>query len=147
LEVVVQLVVERTPQVPDLGVSLNGCWPTFAREETNRLLFPTGIYTRHLDSHRAFNYRFKVSGIREGWNEILVINGSHKRATLAERRENSATLVSVEVAVRPRPAHRSKTKRVSTKENQQAPPVSSFRVVRLLPGDTRGAHRQVQLPR
>jgi hypothetical protein len=106
LEVVVQLVVERTLQVPDLGVSFNGCWPTFAREETNRLLFPTGIYTRHLDSHRAFNYRFKASGVREGWNEILVINGSHKRATLAERRENAATLVSVEVAVRPRPAHR-----------------------------------------
>jgi hypothetical protein len=106
LEVVIQLVVERTRKAPDLGVSFNGSWPTFERAETDRLLFPAGIATRHLASHRAYNYRFKAAAIREGWNEILVINGSHQRATPAERRENSACIVSVELAVRPSAAKR-----------------------------------------
>ena len=65
MEVVVQLVVERTAKDVDLGVSFNGSWPTFAREESKRLLFPTGIYTRHLNSKRAFNYRFKAADVRE----------------------------------------------------------------------------------
>ena len=98
----VQLVVERTAKDVDLGVSCSGSWPTFAREETNRLLFPTGIYTRHLNSKRAFNYRFKAADVREGYSDILVIIGSHTRATAAQRRENAVTIVSVELAVRPR---------------------------------------------
>ena len=76
----VQLVVERTAKDVHLGVSCNGSWPTFAREETNRLLFPTGSYTRHLNSQRAFNCRFKAADVREGCSDILVINGSHTKA-------------------------------------------------------------------
>lgn len=99
LELTVQLVVERTETLPDLGVSFNGSWPTFESVETDRLLFPTGVFTHHIAEHRGLNFRVPVSAIKEGWNEVLVLNGSHKRATLAERRENSAIILSVELAV------------------------------------------------
>jgi hypothetical protein len=68
LELVIQVVLDKTEQTPDLGVSFNGSWPTFAAEPTDRLLFPTGIYTHHVAEHRALNYRFQASAIREGWN-------------------------------------------------------------------------------
>jgi hypothetical protein len=100
LELVIQVVVEKTENSPDLGVSFNGSWPTFAAEQTDRLLFPTGIYTHHTREHRALNYRARVSDIRDGWNEVLVINGSRQRATAAERSAHSARIVSVELAVR-----------------------------------------------
>ena len=52
--------------------------------------------------HRAVNYRFPTSAIHDGWNEILVFNGSRERATPEERRAHSAHIQSVEVAVRTR---------------------------------------------
>ena len=100
LELVIQLVLEKTAKTPDLGVSFNGSWPTFAAAQTDRLLFPTGIYTHHLPEHQALNYRFKVSEIRDGWNEVLVINGSRAKGTPEERRAHSARILSVELGVR-----------------------------------------------
>lgn len=100
LDLMVQVVVERGEKAPDLGVSFNGAWPNFEAKETEHLLFPTGIYTHHVPEHRAFNYRFKASAIREGWNEVLVINGSHERKAPEKRREHAANIVSVELAVK-----------------------------------------------
>ena len=45
-------------------------------------------------------FRFWVCGVRDGWNEVLVINGNHQRATAAQRRTNSVKIVSIELAVR-----------------------------------------------
>jgi hypothetical protein len=101
LELAVQLVVERSGTAPALGVSFNGSWPTFEAEESDRLLFPTGVFTHHLAEHQAWTYRFPVAEVRDGWNEFLVLNGSHKKATAAERQENSVRVLSVELAVRP----------------------------------------------
>jgi hypothetical protein len=100
LELVIQLVTERTEKVPDLGVGFNGDWPSFAAKETDRLLFPAGRYTQHAPEHRALNYQFEAPSIREGWNEVLVFNGSHERKTPEERRANTVNIVSVELAVR-----------------------------------------------
>lgn len=100
LRLFIQLVVEKKRKLPDLGVSFNGCWPNFAAKPTDQLLFPTGIYTHHLPEHRAFNYEFEASQIHEGWNEILVFNGSHTRATPEERIANSVCIVSLELAVK-----------------------------------------------
>lgn len=100
LELLIQVVTDRSDAVPDLGVSFNGCWPSFDAKETDLLLFPTGIYTHHAPEHRAFTYRFKSALIYEGWNEVLVFNGSHKRKTAEERRENSVNILSVELALK-----------------------------------------------
>jgi hypothetical protein len=100
LELVVQVVTERTEKVPDLGVSFNGSWPSFAAKETDRLLFPAGRYTHHAPEHRAFDYHLEPSAIRDGWNEILVFNGSHQAKTAEERRSNTVNILSVEVAVK-----------------------------------------------
>ena len=100
LDLVIQVVVEKRDDLPDLGVSFNGSWPNFDARPTDELLFPTGAYTHHVPEHQAFSYASDVSSIREGWNEILVINGSHKRATPQERQAHSVRVVSVELAVR-----------------------------------------------
>jgi hypothetical protein len=100
LELVIQIVTERTDKVPDLGVSFNGGWPNFTAQETDRLLFPAGRYTHHTSEHRAFNYRCTAPSIREGWNEVLVLNGSHERKTAEERRANTVSVASVELAVK-----------------------------------------------
>jgi hypothetical protein len=73
-----QLILERTRagsdagQKPELGISLNGSWPTFAGERTDELLLPTGAYTHHVAEHEAWNYRLNVAAIREGRNEVIV---------------------------------------------------------------------------
>jgi len=100
LELTVQVVVEKKDGLPDLGVSVNGSWPNFAARPTDELLFPTGAYTHHMPEHRAFNYAVDVAAIREGWNEILVLNGSHKRASQQEQQAESVRIVSIEAAVR-----------------------------------------------
>jgi hypothetical protein len=82
-----------------VGASFNGCWPSFAGEATDRLLFPTGIYTHHVKEHVAWNFRFDAGSIKEGWNEVLVFNGSHERKTAEERAANSLHVVSVELGV------------------------------------------------
>ena len=79
LELVVQVVVEKADATPDLGISVNGSWPRYDGHETDRLVLPTGLYTHHVPEHRAFNFILPTSAIRDGWNEVLVFNGSHKK--------------------------------------------------------------------
>ena len=77
------LAIERVRLVEDLARARRTA-------ETDRLLFPTGIYTHHLPEHTALNYRFKAADIRDGWNEVLVINGSRKRAAAEEQARHSS---------------------------------------------------------
>jgi hypothetical protein len=76
LEFVIQLIAERTPTDRECGVSVNGGWPVFERQETADLLFAAGPYTRHVEEHRAWNYRMECAAIRDGWNEIVLYNES-----------------------------------------------------------------------
>lgn len=101
LALTVQIVVEKigTTATNTPGVSFNGSWPNFEATSTDRLLFPTGALTHHVPENTAFNYRFPASAIREGWNEIIVINHSTARDTAQARRENSITIQSVELGV------------------------------------------------
>jgi hypothetical protein len=100
LELVVQVVVDRAEAVPDLGVSVNGCWPSYAGAATDRLVLPTGLYTHHVPEHRAFDFVFSAGLIRDGWNEVLVFNGGHQKATPAERRDHAVRVVGLDLAVR-----------------------------------------------
>ena len=100
LELVLQVVVDRRDSLPPIGVSFNDSWPTFDCEATEELLFPQREYTHHVPEYTAFNYRFDVADILEGWNEISVYNGCHQRETVSERQENSITLRSLELALR-----------------------------------------------
>jgi hypothetical protein len=99
LALTIQVVVEKGDALPDLGVCFNGSWPNFEPTPTDELLLPTGIFTHHIPEHQAFNYAFDAGLIQEGWNEVVVINGSHASATPEERRSNSVRIVSVELAL------------------------------------------------
>jgi hypothetical protein len=101
-DLVVQLVVEKQGDtVPHLGISLNGSWPVFEATQTDELLFRTGLYTHHVPEHRALNYQLPSSLILEGWNEIVVYNGTHL-SDLEPAAAGSVRIVSVEIAVMPR---------------------------------------------
>ena len=76
---------------------------TRLKASTERLLFPAGVYSHHVPEHRAINFHFRASDIKEGWNEVLVFNGSHERATAEERHDHAVTIVSIELGVK-RPA-------------------------------------------
>lgn len=100
LELTVQVVVEKTDKLPPLGVSFNGTWPSYEGQATDKLLLPTGAWTHHLPEHAAFDFRVPLAEIKEGWNEVLVFNGSHEKKTPEDIRANSVKIVSVELAVR-----------------------------------------------
>jgi len=95
----VQAVVEGTDNIPDIGVSMNGSWPSFKGTRTRKLLAPIGRMTEHVPEYSAFNYTFPAGLIRNGWNEFVIANGSWKQASQAERKGNSVTVVSLELAV------------------------------------------------
>jgi hypothetical protein len=82
-ELVVQVVVKAEDTITHLPVSFNGCWPNLEKEATELLLFPLGSYTHHVPAHKAYNFRFPVSLIREGWNEIVIENGGKSAFTIA----------------------------------------------------------------
>jgi len=73
---VVQVIADRAQAGGDCGVSLNGCWPVFARTVTEDLLFPAGPYARHVEEHVAWNYTLDCGVIQDGWNEVVLYNES-----------------------------------------------------------------------
>lgn len=101
---VVQVVVDRVQTLPDLGVSLNGCWPRFERETSTRLLADCRDYDSVTDEQIAVSFRFPAERIREGWNEIAVHNNTHVDADnsmpVPERLARAARIRSIEVAIR-----------------------------------------------
>ncbi|MSR65663.1 MAG: hypothetical protein EXS18_07790 [Verrucomicrobiae bacterium] len=52
------------------------------------------------DLQKQAKYRLSGRQIKEGWNEIVVFNGSHARATPEERQANSVCILSMELAVK-----------------------------------------------
>jgi len=101
LELIVQLVIERSDAIPDLGVSLNGCWPSFQAEETDRLLFPTGKLTYLAPQYLGLNFRLPVEAIQDGINEVIVYDGDENRTPYPERKVTQTRIISVELTVKP----------------------------------------------
>jgi hypothetical protein len=100
LELTVQLIIERTDTVPELGVSLNGCWPSFQSEQTDRLLFPTGKLTHLAPQYLGRNFRLPVEAIQDGINEVVVYDGDENRSPDPERQVTQTRIISVEMAVK-----------------------------------------------
>jgi hypothetical protein len=89
---VIQIVLKSDDVVTHLPLSFNGCWPNLTKEKTDKLLFPLGAYTQHDKEHSAYNFRFPVSLVREGWNEIVLENGGKSVLNVA----------CIELAIRPK---------------------------------------------
>jgi len=92
LELVIQVVLKADDTIGELPVAFNGCWPRREHTMSERLLFPCGAFTHHAPANRGYDFRFPVSLVRDGWNEITVENGGSK----------TITVVGLELAVRPR---------------------------------------------
>jgi hypothetical protein len=90
LELVVQVVVEKRDEAPPFVVRFNGSLPNGEVRATDELLFPTGIFTRHMPKNEAWDVHFMARDIKEGWNELLILNGH----------SGTARIVSLELAVR-----------------------------------------------
>lgn len=90
LELVIQVVLKRSDAPAELPVSFNGSWPKREYTPNDRLLFPCGSLTHHVEAHRGCDFTFPVGAIREGWNEIVVENGG----------TSTITVMAVELAVR-----------------------------------------------
>jgi hypothetical protein len=87
----VQVAIPKREGDPEIGVSVNGCWPRFEKRRTSALLFPVGPYTEHLPENQAYNFAFSAAEILEGWNRILVINNE---------KESAVRIVSLELGIR-----------------------------------------------
>ncbi|MCK5380623.1 MAG: hypothetical protein KAJ81_04075, partial [Candidatus Latescibacteria bacterium] len=90
LELIVQVVVEKKESLPEIGVRFNASVACSDARATDELLFPNGPSGHHLSKYQAYNYRFDVSRILEGWNEVVVYNEGSE----------SNKIVSVELAVK-----------------------------------------------
>jgi len=90
LELVIQVVVKAGDTFAELPVAINGCWPQRVHTRSDRLLFPCGSFTHHAPAHRGCDFKFPVSLVREGWNEITVENGG----------DQTITVVAIELAIR-----------------------------------------------
>jgi hypothetical protein len=98
---VVQVVLENKATLPVLGVRFNECWPSFEGEPTDQLLFPAGDLTHHVPEHQAYNYRFPVTAIREGWNEIELFDPRPEGGTARVQHEQAVHVVNLDLAVVP----------------------------------------------
>jgi len=83
LELVIQIVLKSENQPTCLPVSINGCWPVVGHAVSDQLLFPCGSLTHLTAAHRGHDFRFPVSRVRDGWNEIMVENGGDEPITIA----------------------------------------------------------------
>ena len=101
LEFLVHVVVEREEALPPIGVYLNGRWPDFGGTPDNCLLFPVATMTHHTPDHLGLNFTLPLSCVREGWNEVVVMNG--EPVSWAEKQtHDTVRVVSLELAVRKR---------------------------------------------
>ncbi len=100
LALTVQLVIDKTDALPELGVSLNGSWPTFAFTETDELLEPAGPLSHHLAERIGLNFAINVTHLEDGINELRVYHGrgvTHAHETAAKP---VVRILSVEAIVR-----------------------------------------------
>jgi hypothetical protein len=101
MELVIQVVVKKSDALPPVGIAWNGLWPRFDGTPDDRLLFPLATMTHHIPNHTAFNFVFPLETIREGWNEVIVLNGVGKDFGRDQLKEN-LNVVALEAAVRKR---------------------------------------------
>lgn len=110
LKLVVQLILDVAESAaPDLGISINGAWPNYENQSTDRFLFPVGIYTHLLPQRRGLNFTFDADQIKEGWNQITVYNNAGfyqlittgRQCSPEERQRLAVRLVSLELAIIP----------------------------------------------
>lgn len=99
LEFIIQVVVRKKETLPPLGIYLNGCWPNFDSKADEKLLFPVATMTHHAPGQVGLNFHFPLSGIREGWNEIVVIHGTARNPD-ADQSADAVTILSLEAGVR-----------------------------------------------
>ncbi|MGC8804461.1 MAG: hypothetical protein ACP5QD_00775 [Candidatus Ratteibacteria bacterium] len=99
MKLTIQVVIEKQEKIPPTGVSFNGSWPNFKGQQTDRLLCAVGGYTHHVPEHTAFNFEFDAKNIRQGYNSIVVMNGSHSWYQNEERKKETIRVVSVELLV------------------------------------------------
>ncbi len=99
LELTIQIVVENRDDSPPLGVYFNGVWPRFDGERDEHLLFAVANMTHHAPTRIGLNFSFPIEDIREGWNEIVVMNGAIKDWS-EQNPPELITVFSVELAVR-----------------------------------------------
>ena len=93
MKLTVQVVIPNRSSDPDLGVSINGVWPTFQKQRTRDLLFPAGPFTQHLPENQAYNFELSAGEILEGWNRVQVLN-NEKTA------DGTVRVLSVELGVK-----------------------------------------------
>lgn len=91
--------MEKKPELPPVGVYLNGCWPKFDGTPDDRLLVPVGTMAHHTPDHLGLSFSFPLASIREGWNDVVVMNGTPKNWG-ADQTQDTVTVVSLELAVR-----------------------------------------------
>lgn len=91
LELVVQVVLKKSDSCAQLPVAINGGWPQLTSARSEKLLFPCGSFTAHAADHVGYDFRFPLSLLRDGWNEITVENGG----------ATTISVVALELAVRP----------------------------------------------
>ncbi len=100
LEFVIQVVVEKKEKFPPIGVYFNGAWPKFDGAMDDRLVFPVASMTHHTPDHVGLNFSFPVDRIRDGWNDVVVMNGAPKIWTSEQKQNETVTVASLELAVR-----------------------------------------------
>lgn len=91
LELVIQVVLKKSDVFAHLPVTINGCWPRLEHTRSEKLLFPSGPFTHHSAEHVGYDFRFHISLLRDGWNEIVVENGG----------DQTIAVVALELAVCP----------------------------------------------
>jgi hypothetical protein len=106
LELTAQIILDpaypgdTSSSAPQLGISLNGSWPTFDGKISDRLLIRTGDYTHHLPQHEAWNYQLDLALLRDGWNEIVLYHNKEHHNPLPGQSGAPLRIVGVELAVR-----------------------------------------------
>jgi hypothetical protein len=96
---VCQVVFERETLADGLSpmLSMNGGWPRRPSERTDRLIEPTGVYTRHIPRHVALLYRLDPAAIRNGLNEFTVFHPSDDTYPTVDGHATASRIVSVDL--------------------------------------------------
>ena len=97
MKLIIQVVIERQEKIPPIGISFNGCWPVFKSKQTDNLLVQVGGYTHHVPEHTAFNFEFDPGLIKNGFNSIVVMNGSYDWYKDEPRKQQTIRVVSIEL--------------------------------------------------
>lgn len=100
LELIVQILIDKTTEPPPLGVSLNGSWPEFSFELSDELLEPVSQLTHHLPERIGMNFKVDASRIEEGMNVLRVYNGGGAMHAYQTDPTPAVRILSVELVVR-----------------------------------------------